>query len=103
MATRKQAGPVLADPPVAPDHQEPREGETSLARHTQAGKHAPAVAISAADDPGRLAEGNVRCRYPELPERKVARSPIQIDRPRGGGADQANEHSGFHPQDLAQD
>ena len=68
MAIREQAGPVLADPLVAPDHQEPREGETTLARHTQAGQHAPAIAISAADDPGRLVEDYVRCGHPELTE-----------------------------------
>ena len=83
MATREQAGPVLADPPVAPDHQEPREGEITLARHTQAGQHAPAIAILETDDPGRLVEDYVRCRDPELPQRKVARSPVQVDRPRG--------------------
>ena len=103
MAAREQVGPVLADPPVAPDHQEPREGEITLARHTQAGQHAPAAEIAAADDPGRLVEDYVRYRDPELPQRKVARSPVQVDRQRGGGADQADEHSGFHPQDLAQD
>jgi hypothetical protein len=81
VAIGEQAGPILTDTPVAPEHEEPREGEITLLGHTQVGQHAPAAAISAADDPGRLEKGHVRCRHLELPERKVARPHVQIDRP----------------------